>query len=180
MKFTNIKQLIIKFVGGGIINFPTRFLRWVKINGDADGSDDDEGGSDGDINILDYFPFDFSDDKPVGFVIRKDWNFAQDNFPDGVDERTYKYVIDDDSVIYPMENLTNEFYQQYRIDNNQNSLKINLLYESYQNNAVTEIGWGMQFPQYNNNTDITINTRKTEYALINNGHIYYMQTTGND
>ena len=39
MKFTNIKQLIIKFVGGGIINFPTRFLRWVKINGDVDDSD---------------------------------------------------------------------------------------------------------------------------------------------
>ena len=44
MKFTNIKQLIIKFMGGGIINFPTRFLRWVKITGDTDDSDDGEGG----------------------------------------------------------------------------------------------------------------------------------------
>lgn len=55
MKFTNIKQLIIKFMGGGLINFPTRFLRWVKINGDTDDSDD--GGSDGgggsvDINTI--------------------------------------------------------------------------------------------------------------------------------
>lgn len=44
MKYTNIKQLIIKFVGGGIINFPTRFLRWIKINGDTD---DGEGGGGG-------------------------------------------------------------------------------------------------------------------------------------
>ena len=173
MKFTNIKQLIIKFVGGGIINFPTRFLRWVKINGDVDGSNDGENNQ----NMLDYFPFDFSDAKPVGFVIRKNWNFTIGNLPDGVDERTYGYVIDDDSVIYPMENLTNEFYQQYRRDNNQDSLNIDLLYESYQNNAVTEIAWHMPFPDVNNNTDITINTRKTEYALINNGHIYYMVTT---
>lgn len=48
MKFTNVKQLIIKFMGGGLINFPTRFLRWVKINGDSDGSDG--GSSDTDIN----------------------------------------------------------------------------------------------------------------------------------
>lgn len=46
MKFTNVKQLIIKFMGGGIINFPTRFLRWVKINGDTDDSDDGGEGSD--------------------------------------------------------------------------------------------------------------------------------------
>ena len=47
MKFTNVKQLIIKFMGGGIINFPTRFLRWVKINGDSD--DSDGGGSSSDV-----------------------------------------------------------------------------------------------------------------------------------
>lgn len=45
MKFTNVKQLIIKFMGGGLINFPTRFLRWVKINGDVEG--DDGGGDSG-------------------------------------------------------------------------------------------------------------------------------------
>ena len=52
MKFTNVKQLIIKFMGGGLINFPTRFLRWVKINGDSDGSDDggDDGGGGGTID----------------------------------------------------------------------------------------------------------------------------------
>lgn len=51
MKFTNVKQLIIKFMGGGLINFPTRFLRWVKIDGDAEG--DDGGGDGGDDSIVD-------------------------------------------------------------------------------------------------------------------------------
>ena len=53
MKFTNVKQLIIKFMGGGLINFPTRFLRWVKINGDTedDGDSDDGGGSEGSLDI---------------------------------------------------------------------------------------------------------------------------------
>lgn len=32
-------------MGGGLINFPTRFLRWVKIDGDADGDDSGSGGS---------------------------------------------------------------------------------------------------------------------------------------
>ena len=64
MKFINIKQLIIKFMGGGIINFPTRFLRWVKIEGDTDGSDDGGGDSGGG-----------GDDTP--FVIR----FKTENFP---------------------------------------------------------------------------------------------------
>lgn len=54
MKFTNIKQLIIKFMGGGIINFPTRFLRWVKINGDSDG--DNEGGEDGSNSDVFFVP----------------------------------------------------------------------------------------------------------------------------
>ncbi len=49
MKFTNVKQLIIKFMGGGLINFPTRFLRWVKINGDTDDSDDGGGSSSSDV-----------------------------------------------------------------------------------------------------------------------------------
>ena len=47
MKYTNIKKLLIKFMGGGLINFPTRFLRWIKIDGDTEG-DDDGGGSGGD------------------------------------------------------------------------------------------------------------------------------------
>lgn len=45
MKYTNIKKLLIKFMGGGLINFPTRFLRWIKIDGDAEGDDGGSGGS---------------------------------------------------------------------------------------------------------------------------------------
>ena len=51
MKYTNIKKLLIKFMGGGLINFPTRFLRWIKIDGDAEG---DDGGSSGDSTEVDY------------------------------------------------------------------------------------------------------------------------------
>lgn len=55
MKYTNIKKLLIKFMGGGLINFPTRFLRWVKIDGDAEGDDGgggDEGGEGDDSECL--------------------------------------------------------------------------------------------------------------------------------
>ena len=52
MKFTNVKQLIIKFMGGGLINFPTRFLRWVKINGDVEGDDGGGGSGSGDDEYL--------------------------------------------------------------------------------------------------------------------------------
>lgn len=68
MKFTNVKQLIIKFMGGGIINFPTRFLRWVKINGDSedDGSDDGGGGGDsGSMSMYDIWMKVFGDFKVV-------------------------------------------------------------------------------------------------------------------
>lgn len=62
MKFTNVKQLIIKFMGGGLINFPTRFLRWVKINGDVEDDGSDDGGSDDDniliVNSEEYNNFD--------------------------------------------------------------------------------------------------------------------------
>lgn len=51
MKYTNIKKLLIKFMGGGLINFPTRFLRWVKIDGDLEG-DDSGGGSDSDNDVF--------------------------------------------------------------------------------------------------------------------------------
>lgn len=57
MKYTNIKKLLIKFMGGGLINFPTRFLRWIKIDGDADGNDGGGGGDDsGDNNDVFFVP----------------------------------------------------------------------------------------------------------------------------
>lgn len=49
MKIEHITKLIIKFIGGGIVNFPTRFLKWIKVEScDCDGGGDDEGGDDGD------------------------------------------------------------------------------------------------------------------------------------
>lgn len=72
MKYTNIKKLLIKFMGGGLINFPTRFLRWVKIDGDAEGDDDGGGGGSGDMTLaqaltktfdLNHNSYDWNDDN---------------------------------------------------------------------------------------------------------------------
>lgn len=52
MKYTNIKKLLIKFMGGGLINFPTRFLRWIKIDGDAEGDDGGDGGDSESSNVF--------------------------------------------------------------------------------------------------------------------------------
>lgn len=69
MKYTNIKKLLIKFMGGGLINFPTRFLRWIKIDGDADGDDGGSGGGgdSGESEQIDipFFPY---PSKLVGFL----------------------------------------------------------------------------------------------------------------
>lgn len=53
MKYTNIKKLLIKFMGGGLINFPTRFLKWIKIDGNAEG--DDGGGGGGDAGSMSMY-----------------------------------------------------------------------------------------------------------------------------
>lgn len=45
MKFTNISKFIIKFMGGGKINFPFNHLKEVEINGDNDGESGEGGGS---------------------------------------------------------------------------------------------------------------------------------------
>lgn len=47
MKIEHISKLILKFIGGGIVNFPTRFLKWIKVEScDCNGGSDD-GGDDG-------------------------------------------------------------------------------------------------------------------------------------
>jgi hypothetical protein len=37
MKIQNPLKLIIKFIGGGLINFPTRHIRWIKVEPDNGG-----------------------------------------------------------------------------------------------------------------------------------------------
>lgn len=95
MKFTNVKQLIIKFMGGGLINFPTRFLRWVKINGDIDGSDDG-GGSDDDSENNGYIFFGPAAIQPEKYTIVDE----NDELTDDI-----KYVKDLDY------NLLNEYFE---------------------------------------------------------------------
>lgn len=84
MKFTNVKQLIIKFMGGGLINFPTRFLRWVKINGDTDDSDDGggDGGGSSDMTLGQAWIKAFRLDKQVAYNNENHhWDYTDDNIP---------------------------------------------------------------------------------------------------
>lgn len=72
MKFTNISKFIIKFMGGGKINFPFNYLKEVEINGDNDG---ESGGSDENTcgfnintfkqNIVDIYNEDPDTDTPI-------------------------------------------------------------------------------------------------------------------
>ena len=68
MKIEHINKLILKFIGGGIVNFPTRFLKWIKVEscgcnggGGDDGGSDDEGDDSGDsqdcITLEDFTTF---------------------------------------------------------------------------------------------------------------------------
>lgn len=97
MKFTNVKQLIIKFMGGGLINFPTRFLRWVKINGDTDGSDDGGGDDSGNNGYMFFGPAAIQPEKyvtlneddeltdDIKYVKDLDYNLLNEYFVDGID-----------------------------------------------------------------------------------------------
>lgn len=52
MKIQNPIKLIIKFFGGGLINFPTRHIRWIKVEPDNGGDIPS-----GDITIDDVVKF---------------------------------------------------------------------------------------------------------------------------
>lgn len=82
------KEIINKIHGGGLINFPTRFLRWIKIDGDAEG--DDGGGSGGGDGGGDSTPTEtYIKFRADDFGIRN-----QDNVPDTVD-RNKGYTLDE-------------------------------------------------------------------------------------
>lgn len=82
-------------MGGGLINFPTRFLRWVKIDGDT--SCDDGGGDGGDSTPTKvYIKF-----KAEDFGLRD-----SDHVPDTID-RSKGYTLDE---IFDMSgNMLEEF-----------------------------------------------------------------------
>ena len=138
MKYTNIKKLLIKFMGGGLINFPTRFLRWIKIDGDAEGDDGGGGGGDGGdtskeaflfqvltiINGSEGFYFDENTTQEYVFPI-SDWD---DSFAEGYtllgNKENADYVIygdnADDDIYYYMFvtadelNTLEELYYPYK------------------------------------------------------------------
>lgn len=124
MKFTNVKQLIIKFMGGGLINFPTRFLRWVKINGDSDGSDDGgDGGGSGSMSMYDAWRKTFknlqSEDCPVTpKKVAKGWlaSYVYSETIDGTinldfcNKTTNTLYVDNGATIYDIENVPDDIY----------------------------------------------------------------------
>lgn len=135
MKFTNVKQLIIKFMGGGIINFPTRFLRWVKIEGNTDGSDDGGGGGgSGSISMYDAWmkAFDgfkvYQDDNdsniltvaPAIYIINADGNYETKKsdeeislaFMNNTTQKYQEYTDDSKAKIYNIKDAPDDIYEQ--------------------------------------------------------------------
>lgn len=51
MKFTNLSKLLIKFIGGGLVNFPTRYLKEVEVEAEG-GESDGEGSGNNDELLL--------------------------------------------------------------------------------------------------------------------------------
>lgn len=49
MKFTNLSKLLIKFIGGGLVNFPTRYLKEVELEGEGGESEGGESGNDDEL-----------------------------------------------------------------------------------------------------------------------------------
>ena len=105
MKYTNIKKLLIKFMGGGLIDFPTRFLRWVKIDGDTES---DDGG--GDTPVSNVKPWlkglCINENIPEGYAHLADC-FYNAGFAKGVtvDNTIYIKLTDEEIANYNEESL---------------------------------------------------------------------------
>ena len=115
MKYINIKKLLIKFMGGGLINFPTRFLRWIKIDGDAEG---DDGGNDGDGGGDDSECLAFLNNAKS--LIENTYDFSWDNVYSISD---YDEQYDDEHVINIGNKDTAEYVIPYDVsDSNYGSI----------------------------------------------------------
>ena len=92
MKFTNISKLLIKFIGGGLVNFPTRYLKEVEV--EAEGGENDGGGNSDNLSIIAKSinaSLPSSVPQPVGIY-----------FPgimSNIDGKTYEVIYDFDSVV---------------------------------------------------------------------------------
>ena len=114
MKYTNIKKLLIKFMGGGLINCPTRFLRWIKIDGDAEG--DDGGGSSDSSNDfdIDRFKEAFIDiNNYAGEFSYQNLTANKIKIPDAF----VKYSYDDNAVIFEDTDIY-EYLAAYTLSHN--------------------------------------------------------------
>ena len=158
MKFTNVKQLIIKFMGGGLINFPTRFLRWVKINGDSDDSDGG-GGSDRDV----FF-------APA--TIQPKY-FVNDNGTEPIEIENYTSATMGTTLFYNKEDIINLGVNEEDL-NNLNIIGIDDAFNDFYGNR--DNAYIIQSSAFNGKTilsDISmIESTVKIYNSLNNGYLY--------
>lgn len=95
MKLTNLSKLLIKFIGGGLVNFPTRYLKEVEVeaeggenDGGGSGNNDDELISNAKMAFANFVNNDLEEDPPL---------YTEDDveLPD-----KYIYINDTDKEIY--------------------------------------------------------------------------------
>lgn len=94
MKITNLTKLIIRFLGGGIINFPTKHLKEIEIE-----PFDGEGGSSVDLTTLEFSDI---EDEFKQFILER-YNDSEFRTLLG-DADPFKYINDEsfiDNLVFP-------------------------------------------------------------------------------
>lgn len=130
MKITNLTKLIIRFLGGGKIDFPTSNLREVEIEPfDSEGSGGNENSGEFDLdtfkqNIVDTYNKAVGDSItidniiiPDAFIIDKNFNFNEQLPPDLVDADLTQFLA---SYCLGIPNVTPIYLEDSLVDNNSN------------------------------------------------------------
>lgn len=130
MKFTNLTKLIIRFLGGGKIDFPTSNLREVEIEPfDSEGSGGNENSGEFDLDAFKQDIVDninkFVDDPittdniimPDAFIIDKNFNYNEQLPPDLVDTDLTQFLA---SYCVGITNVTPIYLEDSLVDNNDN------------------------------------------------------------
>lgn len=135
MKIEHISKLILKFIGGGIVNFPTRFLKWIKVescdcNGGSgdDGGGDDEGGDDShsedSVRLEDF---------PTFYISVKDDNYANTYQVDDTLQLSDIFDVPNINLLKGLLNLGLE-----NVETNPDS---SMYFNEYKNDPNYEEGW---------------------------------------
>ena len=189
MKFTNVKQLIIKFMGGGLINFPTRFLRWVKINGDTDG----DGGGGGDDSEIDWESI--YREQILAKATRQIQKFNPTNNPNAEFNLAYKYnnnswdisdatYINNTNVLPNPEDILipDKFVKVYSNNFNDTYLEDATLEEYLTWNTLKfDVGWAYEVeirPLYSNPTAIPNKFYKLSSVAVEGAQLFPSEIVG--